>query len=126
MNPQHLRYTESHEWIRDDGGVYVVGITEYAAEQLGDVTYVELPETGEELEQDDEAATVESIKAASEVYTPVGGRVVDVNDRLNENPEIINKSPYDEGWIFKLEDVLVAEFDDLMDAKQYDIFVKSL
>jgi len=126
MNPQHLKYTESHEWIRDDGGVYVVGITEYAAEQLGDVTYVELPETGEELEQDDEAATVESIKAASEVYTPVGGRVVDVNDRLNENPEIINKSPYDEGWIFKLEDVLVAEFDDLMDAKQYDIFVKSL
>ena len=126
MNPQHLRYTESHEWIRDDGGVYVVGITEYAAEQLGDITYVELPETGEELEQDDEAATVESIKAASEVYTPVGGRVVDVNDRLNENPEIINKSPYDEGWIFKLEDVLVAEFDDLMDAKQYDIFVKSL
>ena len=126
MNPQHLKYTESHEWIRDDGGVYVVGITEYAAEQLGDVTYVELPEAGEELEQDDEAATVESIKAASEVYTPVGGRIVDVNERLNENPEIINKSPYDEGWIFKLEDVLVAEFDDLMNAKQYDIFVKSL
>jgi glycine cleavage system H protein len=126
MNPQHLKYTENHEWIRDDGGVYVVGITEYAAEQLGDVTYVELPEVGEEFEQDDEAATVESIKAASEVYTPVGGRVVDVNERLNEHPEIVNKSPYQEGWIFKLEDVLVAEFDDLMNAKQYDVFVKSL
>lgn len=126
MNPQHLKYTENHEWIRDDGVVYVVGITEYVVEQLGDVTYVELPEVGEKLKQDDEVATVESIGAASEVYTPVGGRVVDVNEHLNEHPEIINKSPYEEGWIFKLEDVRAAEFDDLMDAKQYNIFVKSL
>lgn len=126
MGPEHLRYTENHEWIRDDGGMYVVGITEYAAEQLGDITYVELPEIGEEFEKDDEVATVESIKAASEVYAPVGGAIAEVNESLPDHPEIINNSPYEAGWIFKLNEVRVAEFEDLMGAKEYDAFVKAL
>ena len=126
MNPKHLKYSEDHEWIRDDGGVYVVGITEYAAEQLGDITYVELPEVGEEFSQGDEAGTVESVKAASDVYAPVGGRVVAVNKKLGESPEIVNKNPYDDGWFFKLEDVDVTEFDALMSAEAYDRFLKEI
>ena len=124
MYPEHLRYTESHEWVRDDGSVYVVGITDFAAEQLGDITYVELPEVGEEFSQDEEAATVESVKAASEVYAPIGGRIVEVNKALEDAPEIINRSPYEDGWFFKLADTDVAEFAGLMDAAAYAIFVK--
>lgn len=126
MNPKHLKYSENHEWVRDDGGVYVVGITEYAAEQLGDITYVELPQVGEGFAQDDEAATVESVKAASEVYSPVGGTVVAINEALDEHPELINKGPYEQGWMLKLEDVDIAEFDSLMDAAAYDKFLKEL
>jgi len=126
MNPKHLKYSENHEWVRDDGGVYVVGITEYAAEQLGDITYVELPQVGEGFAQDDEAATVESVKAASEVYAPVGGTVVAINEALDEHPELINKGPYEQGWMLKLEDVDVAEFNSLMDAAAYDKFLKEL
>jgi glycine cleavage system H protein len=126
MNPKHLKYSENHEWVRDDGGMYVVGITEYAAEQLGDITYVELPQVGEGFAQDDEAATVESVKAASEVYSPVGGTVVAINEALDEHPELINKGPYEQGWMFKLEDVDVAEFHSLMDAAAYDKFLKEL
>ena len=126
MNPIHLKYTENHEWVRDDGGVYVAGITAHAAEQLGDITYVELPEVGEELTRNQDAATVESVKAASEVYAPVGGRVVEVNLVLNEHPEIINKSPYDDGWFFKLDGINIAEYDALMTAAEYDAFLKAL
>ena len=126
MNPEHLKYTENHEWIRDDGGVYVVGITAYAAEQLGDITYVELPQAGEEFAQDGEAATVESVKAASDVYAPVGGCVAEVNKALEEHPEIVNKSPYENGWFFKLDGVDVAEYDSLMDAAAYERFLKEL
>jgi glycine cleavage system H protein len=126
MNPRHLRYSENHEWVRDSGGVYVVGITEYAAEQLGDITYVELPQVGDEFAQDDEAATVESVKAASEVYAPVGGTVVAVNGALDEHPELINKGPYEQGWMFKLGDAEVAEFDSLMDVAAYEKYLKEL
>ncbi len=126
MNPKHLKYTENHEWISDDGGVYTVGITAHAAEQLGDITYVELPEVGEEFGQDDEAATVESVKAASEVYAPVGGTISAVNERLEQEPEVVNKSPYGDGWFFKLEGVDVAEFDALMTADAYEKFLKEL
>lgn len=126
INPKHLRYTENHEWVRDDGGVYVVGITAYAAEQLGDITYVELPQAGEEFGQDDEVATVESVKAASEVYCPVGGTIVEVNEALADKPELINKGPYDQGWMFKIEGVDVAEFDSLLDSRAYDKYLKEL
>jgi len=124
MNPQHLKYTQNHEWIRDDGKVFVVGITEYAVDQLGDITYIELPEVGLDVAQDDDVASVESVKAASEVYAPVGGRVVEVNERLLDQPEIVNKSPYEDGWFFKLEGVERAEFDSLMSAAAYEIYLK--
>jgi glycine cleavage system H protein len=124
MAEKAIRFTENHEWIRDDGIVYTVGITEYAAEQLGDITYVELPPVGMEVSQDEEVATVESVKAASDVYAPVSGRVAAVNESLVDNPEQINKSPYGDGWFFKLEDVTVAEFDTLMDPDEYETFLK--
>lgn len=126
ISPKHLRYTENHEWVRDDGGVYVVGITAYVAEQLGEIMSVELPQAGEEFGQDDEVATVESVEAASEVYCPVGGTIVEVNQALADKPELINKSPYDQGWMFKIEGVDVAEFDSLLDARAYDKYLKEL
>jgi glycine cleavage system H protein len=124
MSPEHLKYTQNHEWIRDDGAVFVVGITEHAAEQLGDITYIELPEVGLDAAQDDDVASVESVKAASEVYAPVGGRVAAVNERLVDRPEIVNKSPYEDGWFFKLEGVERVEFDGLMSAAEYEIYIK--
>lgn len=124
MIPQHLKYTEDHEWIRDDGDVFTVGITDFAAEQLGDITYVELPEVDLEVAQHEEIATVESVKAASDVFSPVGGRVVEVNTALEDKPEIVNGSPYQDGWFFKLADVDTAELDQLMTAEQYEAYLK--
>lgn len=124
MSPEHLKYTQNHEWIRDDGALFVVGITEYAVEQLGDITYIELPEVGLDVAQDDDVASVESVKAASEVYAPVGGSVAKINERLVDQPEIVNKSPYEDGWFFKLEGVERAEFDSLMSAAEYEIYIK--
>jgi glycine cleavage system H protein len=127
MNPSHLLYTENHEWLRDDGaGVYAVGITDYAAEQLGDITYVELPSVGEEFAQDEEVAVVESVKAATDVYAPVGGRVVAVNEALEEHPEQVNASPYEDGWFFKLKGVIPADLESLMTAAAYDTFLKGI
>ncbi len=126
MARKDLWYTENHEWIRDDGDVYTVGITDYAAEQLGDITFVELPEIGDEFSQNEEAATVESVKAASDVYAPVSGRIADVNDNLADHPELVNQSPYDEGWFFKLDSVNISELDDLMDGDAYEKYIKGL
>ena len=124
MYPEELRYTEEHEWIRDDGGVYTVGITAYAAEQLGDVTYVELPEVGVRLAQGGEAGTVESVKAASDIYAPIEGKVAEVNDALEDKPELVNEEPYGAGWFFRLTDVDAPEINSLMDAAAYAKFVE--
>jgi len=124
MSPEHLKYTQNHEWIRDDGALFVVGITEYAVEQLGDITYIELPDVGQQTEQDEDIASVESVKAASEVYAPVSGRVAQINEALLDNPEIVNKSPYDDGWFFKLEDVDAADLENLMSASEYESYTK--
>ncbi len=123
MYPKNLKYTKDHEWVRAEGDIYVVGITAFAAEQLGDVTYVELPKIGKEVTQGATAAAVESVKAASDVYAPVGGRVCEVNETLGDSPEAVNTSPYDEGWFFKLERVDAAELTKLMDAVAYEKFV---
>jgi glycine cleavage system H protein len=124
MYPDDLHYTEDHEWIRDDGGVFIVGITSFAAEQLGDVTYVELPELGLEVNVGDETAVVESVKAASDVYSPASGQIADVNDALENNPELVNKDPYGDGWFFKLKDIDASELNALMDATSYAKFVE--
>lgn len=124
MYPSDLRYTKDHEWVREDDDIFTVGITAYAAEQLGDVTYVELPEVGTELAQGSEAGTVESVKAANDIYSPVGGNVVEINAALEGRPELVNESPYDEGWFFKLEKIEASTADSLMDAKSYEEFLE--
>ena len=122
--PDDRRYTEEHEWVRTDDEGYTVGITAFAAEQLGDVTYVEPPEVGADLTQGAEAGTVESVKAASDVYAPVGGQVAEINAVLEERPELVNESPYEEGWFFKLTNVDRAEVDALMDSAAYTKYVE--
>ncbi len=99
-----LRYTEDHEWVRiDDDGIAVVGITDYAQEQLGEIVFVELPEVGDEVERGTEAAVIESVKAASELFAPVGGTVAKVNEALNDEPALVNEDPTGEGWFLRIE-----------------------
>ncbi len=121
-----VRYSEAHEWIRLEGGVGIVGITDYAQDQLGDVVYVELPEVGQRVERAAEAAVVESVKAASEVYAPATGEVVAVNDALNDDPSTVNSDPEGAGWFIKIKLDDVAELDRLMDAEAYGKYLKSL
>ena len=113
------RYTKEHEWVRMDGETAVMGITAYAAEQLGDVVFVELPDVGKEVKQGDELAVVESVKAASEVYAPISGKVIAVNDALDGEPGTVNESPADKGWFVKLAVADKSELDALMDDAAY-------
>ncbi|HEX3808502.1 MAG TPA: glycine cleavage system protein GcvH [Rhizomicrobium sp.] len=121
-----VRYTDQHEWVRVDGDEATVGITKYAAEQLGDVVYVELPEAGRKVGAGGEAAVVESVKAASEVYAPIGGEVSGANDALAAEPAKVNADPEGDGWFFKLKSANKDEFAKLMTRAQYDEFVKGL
>ncbi len=121
-----LRFTKDHEWIRvEDGDVYAVGISDFAQGQLGDVVFVELPETGKALAKGAQAAVVESVKAASDIYAPVTGTVVGVNDALTAEPGLVNTDPTGKGWFFKIKAGNSAEFQDLMDEAAYGAFVKS-
>ena len=120
------KYTEDHEWILVEGDIASVGISDHAQEQLGDVVYIDLPEKGAEFAQGAEAATVESVKAASEIYAPVGGEVVEVNGALNDDPAIVNSDPYGDGWFFKLKLADAGELDKLMDENAYKEYVESL
>lgn len=119
-------YTEDHEWAVVKDGVATIGITAYAAEQLGDVVFVELPDTGKTVKAKDEIATVESVKAASEIYAPLSGEVVEVNDALADNPALVNESPDGEGWFFKLKLSDASETASLMDETAYTAFVAGL
>ena len=117
--PSELKYTESHEWLRlEDDGLITVGVTDHAQALLGDLVFVELPEVGLEFVAGDECCVVESVKAASDVYMPISGEIVEVNEALADEPEIINSSPYDNGWLFKVKPS-ANEFDELMDADAY-------
>ena len=120
------RYTDQHEWVQLDGGNATVGITKFAAEQLGDVVFVEVPEAGRKVNAGGEAAVVESVKAASEVYAPVGGEVTEGNAALADDPAKVNADPEGDGWFFKLKGVDAGEFGKLMTKAQYDEFVKGL
>ncbi len=121
-----IRFSKDHEWARVEDGVATVGITDYAQEQLGDVVFVELPDVGKTVKQNDEAAVVESVKAASEVYAPLSGKVVEINDALADAPETVNADPLGEGWFFKLELSDPSEFDNLMDEAAYKAYLESL
>ncbi len=119
------RYTRSHEYVRVDGGTGVVGITDYAQSQLGDVVFVELPPIGQSLSKGAEAATVESVKAASEVNAPVSGTVVDVNSALTDSPGLVNEDPSGKGWFLKIKLTDATELDSLMDEDAYREFLKA-
>lgn len=121
-----IKYTKDHEWVRVDGDAATVGITDYAQGQLGDVVFVELPDAGRELTQGGEAAVVESVKAASEVYSPVSGTVTEGNAALLDTPALVNESAQNEGWFFKLTLSNAAELDSLMDEAAYQEYVASL
>ena len=120
------RYTKDHEWIRLDGDVATVGISEHAQSALGDIVYVELPEIGREIEQGGEAAVVESVKAASDVYAPVSGQVVAVNEALDGSPATINEDAEGKGWFFRLKPSSPAQLDALMTAEQYKEYLATL
>ncbi len=118
--PNELRYVASHEWIRDEGdGTVTIGITDHAQDLLGDVVFVELPEVGDNVSSGDDMGVVESVKAASDVYAPLSGEVVAVNEDLEESPELVNSDPYGDGWFIRLRLSDVAELDDLLDADGY-------
>ena len=121
-----LRYSEDHEWVRVEGEIAVIGISDYAQEQLGDVVFVELPEIGRAVAQGDEAAVVESVKAASEVYAPVSGEVVEVNEPLADDPGLVNREPTGGGWFVKVRMSDPAEVEALLDEDAYRNFVSSL
>ena len=121
-----LKYSKDHEWVRVEGDVGTVGISDYAQEQLGDVVYVELPEVGRAVAQNEEAAVVESVKAASEVYAPVSGEVVEVNQALEDDPALVNGDPTGEGWFLKLRLSAPGELDGLMDDAAYAEYVAGL
>ena len=119
--PGDLKFLDSHEWIKEDENTVIVGISDHAQNELGEVVFVELPAIGDEFVLGDEAAVVESVKAASEVYTPISGEVIEVNDTLEESPELVNTSPYEEGWFFKLKvsDENLGSIESLMTAEEY-------
>lgn len=117
-------YTDEHEWARDDGdGIVTVGITDHAQDLLGDVVYVELPIDGDEVEARDDFGVIESVKTASDLYSPITGTVVEINEDLLDAPELVNQSPYDDGWMIRVELDDPSELDELMDADAYEEFV---
>jgi glycine cleavage system H protein len=120
------RYTEDHEWVLLEGGTVSVGISDHAQELLGDVVYVELPEEGAKFAEGDQAATVESVKAASEIYAPVAGEVVEVNGALNDDPSLVNSDPFGNGWFFKIKIADADAVAKLMDENAYKEYVESL
>ena len=122
--PEELKYTEDHEWILVEDDVVTVGITDFAQEQLGDVVFVELPEEGDSLEAGKTFGVVESVKAVSDVYAPLSGEVVEVNEELPDEPEKLNNSPYEDGWMIKLKMADSADLGELMDAAAYQEFVE--
>ena len=126
MVPEDLRYTKDHEWIRVEGDVGTVGISNHAQEALGDIVFVEVPEGGRSLNKGDDAAVVESVKAASDVYSPVAGEVIEGNPALADDPALVNRDPEGEGWFFKIRLADTSELDGLMDEAKYREWVATL
>ena len=124
--PSDVRFTKEHEWVRLDGDIATVGITDHAQEQLGDVVFVELPEVGRDVATDEACAVVESVKAASDVYAPLAGKVVETNPTIIDDPTIVNKDAEGEGWFFRIELDDADSFETLMDQDAYDEFLETL
>ncbi|MEA3493307.1 MAG: glycine cleavage system protein GcvH [Candidatus Margulisiibacteriota bacterium] len=119
MIPENLKYSKDHEWAKADGKTATVGVTHYAQDQLGDVVYVELPPVGKELKTGEEFGVVESVKSVSSLYSPISGKVAEVNQELNNAPQLVNESPYDKAWMIKVELTNPSEIDGLLSAEAY-------
>ncbi len=126
MNPEDLLYSSEHEWVRRKGDRVVLGITDYAQQALGDIVYLEVPDEGTQVVADEAFAEVESVKAVSDIYSPVTGEIVKVNQKVIESPEIIHEDPYGKGWIVVIEMSDPAELDNLMTAEEYEEFIREL
>ncbi len=124
-NPRNYRYTKDHEWAVIEGDVATMGITNYAATQLGDMVYVDMPSVGDSLSQNDSAGALESVKAAADFYIPISGEIIERNERLLDEPGLLNSDPFGEGWFIKLRPLNPSELDKLMSAEEYDAFEKS-
>jgi glycine cleavage system H protein len=118
--PKDLRYSEEHEWVKTEGNTVRIGITHFAQSELGDIVFVELPEVGDTVTADEPFGSVESVKTVSELYAPVSGKVVEVNEDLNDSPEFVNESPYEKAWMIVVEPTDASEVDSLMTAEQYE------
>jgi glycine cleavage system H protein len=118
--PKDLRYSEEHEWVKTEGNTVRIGITHFAQSELGDIVFVELPEVGDTVTADEPFGSVESVKTVSELYAPVSGKVVEVNEDLNDSPEFVNESPYEKAWMIVVEPTDASEVDNLMTAEQYE------
>lgn len=121
--PKELKYSKEHEWVRVEGNIAYIGITDFAQSELGDIVFVELPEVGDQTEADEPFGSVESVKTVSELYAPLSGKVVEVNERLADEPELVNSSPYGDAWMIAVEISDAAEFDALLDDEGYKKFV---
>ena len=124
MNPEDLKYHKEHTWVKASGKKATIGITDYAQDALGDIVYIDLPDADAAVEANSEIGEIESTKATSSIISPVGGRVIEVNEELSESPEIINEEPYGKGWIAVLEIEDKSELDDMMDASEYEKYVE--
>jgi glycine cleavage system H protein len=118
--PKDLRYSEEHEWVKEEGGKYRIGITHFAQSELGDIVFVELPQVGDDVKADEPFGSVESVKTVSELYAPISGKVVEVNEALEDSPEFVNESPYENAWMIVVEATDLSEVDALMSAEEYD------
>ena len=125
MNPEDLKYSEEHEWLALEGDIAVIGITHFAQDSLGDVVFIELPEVGSDVSQFEKMGEIESVKAVSDLYCPIGGKVIEVNDSLTDSPELVNDSPYGDGWMLKVELADSSEIERLMSASEYEALVES-
>lgn len=124
MYPTDCRYTREHEWVRIENDTCVLGITDFAQKELGEVVFVELPEVGHVFDAHDEIGTIESVKAVAEVYTPIAGEIVEINDTLADDPAAVNDDPHGDGWLVKVKYSSSKDFDDLMTAEQYEAFTQ--
>ncbi len=122
--PKEFLYSDDHEWIYVSEGEATIGITDHAQSELGDVVFVELPEVGKEYDQFEDFAVIESVKAVSDIYLPVGGKIIEINEELIDQPELINEDPYDKGWLVKVEIADEAELDNLMDSEEYEEYLE--
>ncbi|EKD41207.1 MAG: Glycine cleavage system H protein [uncultured bacterium] len=121
--PQDLKFSKEHEWVKIDGKIAIIGVTDYAQEQLGDVVNVEFPPEGEEINKDEAFGVVESVKSVSDIFAPISGKVLEINEPLIDSPGIVNEDPYGEGWIVKIEITKPEEIKELMDAKAYQAYL---